>query len=97
MAREITDNETYIRLVDRIQNRDLIDETVVTDFEEIVKDGELAQRIYDLAQMSMGKALAWAFYLNVSGFMHCVYAFMCLCINCLCILCVYALCLCVYV
>ena len=75
MAREVTDNETYIRLVDRIQNRDLIDETIVTDFEEIVKDGELALRIYDLAQMSMGKAGILYQYIGIL---------------CLCILFVYA-------
>lgn len=58
LAREVTDNETYIRCVHAIQNRDLMDEDTLATLEEIVHDGEIAQRIIDASNISMGQDLS---------------------------------------
>lgn len=54
MAKIVTDNESYVRCVQLIQNRDYMDEETLTGLEEILHDGELAQRLVDASQISMG-------------------------------------------
>jgi nucleolar protein 56 len=53
----VTDNEVYARVVHFIGNKDTLTEDMVGELEEIVSDGEIAQRIYDVCQISVGNDL----------------------------------------
>ena len=56
LAREVADNESYVRCVQAIQNREYMNENTLQELEAIVHDGELAQRIIDASHISMGNS-----------------------------------------
>lgn len=58
LAREVPDNEAYARCVQTIQNREYMNEETLQELEAIVHDGELAQRIIDASNISMGQDLS---------------------------------------
>ena len=58
LVKLVGDNETYARAVNFIGNKDTLTEESVPALEEIVTDGELSQRIYDVSLKSVGNDLS---------------------------------------
>lgn len=53
----VTDNEVYARVVHIIGNKESLSQDMVGSLEEVIGDGELAQRVYDMSQISVGNDL----------------------------------------
>lgn len=58
LVKIVSENETYARVVKYIGNKDTLKEESIPELEELVTDGELAQRIYDLSLISVGSDLS---------------------------------------
>lgn len=57
LSKIVTDNEVYVRCVNFIGNRESLSDESVEQLEEISQSGELAQKIYEVAKISMGNDL----------------------------------------
>lgn len=57
LTKLVPENEVYSRTVHYIGNRESLSEDKVGELEEIVGDGEIAQRIWDCSQNSIGNEL----------------------------------------
>ena len=51
----ISDNNIFVKLAHLIKNRDNIAQITAEEVEEIVGDGEIAERVIELANNSMGQ------------------------------------------
>ena len=54
LARIVTDNHIYTRLVSLIETRENVNDDIKEQLEEVVHDEEKAQQIIDAAKISMG-------------------------------------------
>jgi len=68
LARIASDNHTYVRLVNAIKSRDLLDESLLEKLEEITLDAEKAQQILDASNASMGQELTEIDQTNILSF-----------------------------
>lgn len=50
MAKIITDNEVYVRIVNLIRNKESMNDEMLPEIEEITKDGDLAQQLLDASR-----------------------------------------------
>lgn len=57
LVKAVPDNETYTRVCQFIGNKDNLTDESIAGLEEIVKDGEVAQRILDSSRNSVGNEL----------------------------------------
>jgi nucleolar protein 56 len=58
LAKLIADNETYVRLVNYIGNRENLSDDHLVDIEEMCGSGELAQKVLDTSGQSIGNELS---------------------------------------
>ncbi|KRX03917.1 hypothetical protein PPERSA_12122 [Pseudocohnilembus persalinus] len=65
LAKIVTDNEIYSKLVSYIQNKSLISDEMLDDITEITLDGEIAQSVIDAGKTSMGQELAESDQVNI--------------------------------
>ena len=54
----ISDNNIFVKLAHLIKNRDNIAQITAEEVEEIVGDGEIAERVIELANNSMGQEMS---------------------------------------
>lgn len=54
LARLVSDNRVYVRLVDLIGNKNSVNDDLLPAIEEITTDGDLATQVLEAAKISMG-------------------------------------------
>jgi len=68
LVKVVPDNETYTRLVQFIGNKDNLSEESLPTLEEMVQDGEIAQRILDCSRNSVGNDLSEVDEISLKAF-----------------------------
>jgi nucleolar protein 56 len=68
LVKSVADNETYTRVCYFIGNKDNLTDESIEGLEEIVKDGEVAQRILDSSRNSVGNDLTEVDELSLKSF-----------------------------
>lgn len=54
LAKIVTDNQVYVRLVDYIGDKKALSEDHLAEIEELVTDADLARQVLEAAKQSMG-------------------------------------------
>jgi len=54
LARIVTDNLIYVKLVDLLGNKNDVTEDYIPKIEEITSDADIAKQIYEAVKISMG-------------------------------------------